>query len=57
MTTLQTKQTRLQGDEYLHEIIEREKREALLKEELDELKEVRDAKIAYLTVLVCVCCV
>ena len=48
MTTLQTKQTRLQGDKYLHEIIEREKREASLKEELDELREVKDAKIAYL---------
>ena len=45
MTTLQNKQTRLQGDEYLHEMIEREKREASLKEELDELKKVKMLKL------------
>ena len=55
VTTLQTKQTRLQGDEYLPEIKEREKREASLKRELAELKEVKDPKIGYFTALVCVC--
>ena len=39
MTNLKTTQTRLQGDEYLHEIIQREKIEASLREERDELKD------------------
>ena len=38
MSTLKAKQEALERDEYLHKVMEREKREALLKEENEKLK-------------------
>ena len=38
MSTLKAKQEKLERDKYLHEVMEREKKEALLKEENEKLK-------------------